>query len=293
MEHHLAPFFSRIGSKSSLYRHILPFIPRTTTYIEPFCGGMSIFLKKVKSKINVLNDIDTKLIADFKLLLENGYNKKYILERIHKWVANTEKNGRMSAEAHEFALMRGNYDANNKNDVLIRALLCRNYVFGGIPCNKIRLYGKRGCFSLRKINNLEKYREKFNNVKFFSVDYHTLLEKYKNNDDCFVYLDPPYNDSGDFYSNASIDYEKLAILLKKCKFKFMMSIHDNPIIISMFKWCEIHRITFINKSKRGLTNKNRKELLITNYDYIKYEDKIGIPKRYMERINTIAIEKIV
>ena len=293
MEHHLPPFFSRVGSKSAMYRRILPFIPRTTTYIEPFCGGMSIFLKKVKSKINILNDIDASLIADYKLLLENDYDKKYMLERIHNWVANTEKNDRLPAEAHEFALMRGDYDANNKNDILLRALLLRNYTFGGIPCSKIRLYGKRGCFSLRKINNLDKYKKKMGDVDFFSIDYQSLLKKHQDNTDCFVYLDPPYDNSNEFYSNASIDYDVLADLLKKSKFKFMLSIHDNPNVISLFKWCEIQRITFKSQAKRGLTKKDRTELLITNYEYKKYESSIGVPKRYMERITTITMKKIL
>ena len=43
-------------------KRILNSFPEHTCYVEPFCGGAAIFLKKRPSKSEVINDIDGELI---------------------------------------------------------------------------------------------------------------------------------------------------------------------------------------------------------------------------------------
>jgi DNA adenine methylase len=51
-----------LGGKSRLAKPILSQFPKHTCYVEPFCGGAAIFLKKKPSKSEVINDVDGELI---------------------------------------------------------------------------------------------------------------------------------------------------------------------------------------------------------------------------------------
>ena len=51
------------GGKQNMLKHILPIIPPHTAYIEPFFGGGAVFFAKEKSKIEVINDLNSSAIC--------------------------------------------------------------------------------------------------------------------------------------------------------------------------------------------------------------------------------------
>ena len=50
------------GGKYYARKLIMEHIPPHSTYIEPFCGGGSIFFAKPKAHMNILNDKDEELV---------------------------------------------------------------------------------------------------------------------------------------------------------------------------------------------------------------------------------------
>ncbi|MCD8350247.1 MAG: DNA adenine methylase [Planctomycetaceae bacterium] len=52
-----------MGGKSKLAAAIIERLPEHTTYVEPFCGGCAVFLRKPRSKVEILNDADDRLIT--------------------------------------------------------------------------------------------------------------------------------------------------------------------------------------------------------------------------------------
>ena len=51
-----------IGGKNRLANLIVERIPVHMTYVEPFSGGAQVFFHKPRSKVEVLNDLDSQLV---------------------------------------------------------------------------------------------------------------------------------------------------------------------------------------------------------------------------------------
>jgi DNA adenine methylase len=104
------------------------------------------------------------------------------------------------------------------------------------------------------------------NTKVLNQDYASVI---KNEDSAgsFIYLDPPYEDSKGLYKESSMDYEKLASILRNVKGKFLMSINDSANIRKIFKGFKITSISVEGAGRTGsdIGTGVRKELLIRNY----------------------------
>lgn len=55
------------GSKGRLAPFIISHFPKHEAYIEPFCGGASVFFQKEPSRVEVLNDMNGDLINFFRV----------------------------------------------------------------------------------------------------------------------------------------------------------------------------------------------------------------------------------
>jgi hypothetical protein len=53
-----------LGGKRSLAKRIAASLPEHTCYVEPFCGGGSVFFAKAPSAVEVLNDKHLGLIRE-------------------------------------------------------------------------------------------------------------------------------------------------------------------------------------------------------------------------------------
>jgi DNA adenine methylase len=64
------PLLRYTGAKWQLADWIVDTFPPHYTYVEPFCGSGSVFLRKPPSPVEVLNDIDSEIVNFFKVLRE-------------------------------------------------------------------------------------------------------------------------------------------------------------------------------------------------------------------------------
>lgn len=56
------------GGKGKQLNDLLPLIPQTHTYVEPFGGGCSVLLNRERSVVEVYNDLDSSLVNLFECL---------------------------------------------------------------------------------------------------------------------------------------------------------------------------------------------------------------------------------
>lgn len=64
------PPISYYGGKQRLAKRIVDLFPAHDTYVEPFCGGVAVFFAKEPAHVEVINDIDHKILNFYRVLRE-------------------------------------------------------------------------------------------------------------------------------------------------------------------------------------------------------------------------------
>jgi len=70
------------GGKGGLRAKIAPLIPQGARYIEPFAGAASLFWSRPRSPIEVLNDLDGRVVALFRVLQDDALSRE-LEERLY------------------------------------------------------------------------------------------------------------------------------------------------------------------------------------------------------------------
>lgn len=241
----MRPPFCRIGSKRDIADKLIALFPEHEIYVEPFIGSGAVYWRKTPSKKEVINDLDSELINNYKLLKSTkSRNFRTDLDSVPK-IRRFEK------EPH-----------TSEADKLIWGIINGCNRFMGIPTSK--LYNDSNPFS--KLKNIDEYQERLKNTSIYNQSYEKIISKY-DSPNTFFYLDPPYENSKGLYKHPEFDFEKFRDVLSKTKGKWLMSINDSKYIRDVFKQFKIKPLIVKAKSaSNSVGSKDRKELLIANYD---------------------------
>lgn len=241
----LPKFFCRIGSKSSLKDKIIPKIPDSKIYVEPFVGGGAVFFgRRTKAEKEVLNDKDTELMSAYRFLKNrNSLPKLTLPEGLSQLNSFVETKSR------------------SPNDSFLKYIIRSCGTFGSKGSGQIY----RDVNLKKKLDKIPVFHERLKDVTLLSQDYQSVMTKY-DSPDTFFYLDPPYEKSEDLYKNV-IDLETLAKICKNMKGNFILSINDSPAIRRLFKDSKFKRNFVIVKGphNNNIGEKDRREILIRNF----------------------------
>jgi site-specific DNA-adenine methylase len=263
-----------IGNKKNELKLLIPIIqPQITTstiFVEPFCGSSIVsfnVFKKINKNIDFhINDLDELRIKFLKnMTIQEEREKLYKLEK-----EILEK-----GPDFYYSIVRG------KDDDFLKYIISRRihaYRHGLFPTTKKII--------LHEISN--NWKEFLNKSIITNEDYLNIIEKYKDNENAFLYLDPPYldsyNASYNTYSKASHD-ENLKIidntemyiifldLLKHGKCKVLFSINDCALTKYLYKdfikqeYNHIYQHSHVNieNLNEGKRKKHTNVLIITNF----------------------------
>jgi len=70
MSRAIGPILKYPGSKWRMARHILRDLPPHTTYLEPFAGSLAVFFSKPPSRLETINDRDSRVVNLFRVVRE-------------------------------------------------------------------------------------------------------------------------------------------------------------------------------------------------------------------------------
>jgi len=252
-----SPLSGWMGGKFLLSKQIVPMIPAHDCYCEPFAGAAWVFFKKERSKVEVLNDINTDIITLYRVV--QHHLEEFI--RWFKWVLVSRNEFERWLQAEPKTL----------TDIqrAVRFFYIQKNSFGGrvdkpsfgyAPSSPPRLN------LLRIEEDLSQAHLRLSQVYIENLNYLDLIKRY-DRDRTFFYIDPPYWNCEDYYGDgifSKADFDALAAQLAGIKGKFLLSLNDTPEVRAIFSDFTIDSVSvpYSCGKKRTLA----KEVLIRNYD---------------------------
>jgi len=258
----LKPLIKWSGGKSDEIKMFAQYFPSYTKYIEPFVGGGSVYfyLNPVDA---VISDVHTELIDLYKSIGNGNSNE------IYDFMKNTPN------DEITYYKVRDEMVINDQLDNAKRFYYQRKTCFRGM----LR-YNKNGKFNIpfgkyKTINYNEvlnkNYETLLKRTEILNEGFNYIFEKY-NNEDYFMFLDPPYDSEFTDYGYCQFGKEEqkqLAELFKTTKTKCLMVIGKTDFIQELYNGYIVGE--YDKKYKFKLYNNrigneiNTKHLIIKNY----------------------------
>lgn len=277
---------SYIGGKSKIGKWIVPFYPSDIeTYVEPFSGMFWCFFnmgldKYPNLKKVVYNDFNPLNYNLFKCVQNPSELQKHMDEIPVQQVGVSDTPPQFKQMFHEFQKeLFGDIFLVGEPDYESAAkyVYVLSQVFSGSKpesSNFIDLKGKYRSKYLAFRDKLSKPKWvdhflRITNVE--NLDFQQVIEKY-DSPTTYIYLDPPYWKTENYYSNHDFDrndHERLANVLNEVKGKFSLSYYDFDLLkewypVEKFRW-EKKKFAKAAAAKKGVKQNMAQELLILNY----------------------------
>jgi len=264
-----------MGGKFELGRKLIPMIPSHRRYIEVFLGGGSMFFRKGKAELNILNDKHNDLI--------NMYMS--VVKRYDKFMFECESLLKSRTLYDEFkADLKEELMYENMPDPQ-RAAKYFYIIKNAFNTNYQNPIGKESEWNEEMWNCLKTSKQKLENTMIENLDFRELLHRYPPREDDFWYLDPPYvvaGERGDYYVH-SLDMDDHDALYQMCKKvdnangKFMVSYDDHDYVNDTYKEFYIKKIP-IKYAGQMTGDDYKNELVITNYEPINTQEQLWKPQ---------------
>ena len=261
--------FPYYGGKQKHVKDIVPMLPRTTSYCEPFCGSAAILLNRDPVEIETISDLNDDIANFFQVLRDRPDDLIRLLELTpfsrkelqDAWYYHPDP-----VERARRLFVRTTIDtakAGRKQDT-------------GFSCSVVYYKGKHSYppknFA-KKVYNLDKIAMRLRMVQIENRPALFVIDRFDSYDTLF-YCDPPYlHDSrtsgNDYKYEMSVqDHEDLATKLNTCKGLVCVSGYDHPMMDELYSakngWYKFgFKARRVPMSKKRLT---RQEIIWTNYD---------------------------
>jgi DNA adenine methylase len=254
-----SPLLSWPGGKTRLLKHLLPFIPEHSGYIEVFAGGLALLLAKEPSKLEVVNDIHGDIVNLYRVA-------KYHPDALTKELEFLLASRRVLQDLNELL------KTNALTDVQRAAyfLHCNKTSFGGSGTSlavardpgSSAVIGKE-----RLLANIQAFSQRLNRVVVENLDYRHVFKLYDHPGN-FMFLDPPYlNTKAKNYRGWSeIEMHQFAAEVKKLKSRWIVTVDDSPLNRELWKHHHFIAVATQNGAvNRALVNKTFGELIIYSH----------------------------
>jgi DNA adenine methylase len=289
--------FRYAGGKYYARKLIKEHLPIHNHYIEPFCGGASVFFAKAKVAKNQLNDKDTELINVLNIikndpngLIEALKVKNFRNESISELIKECEDEDIIPALKKLHTFFKHSYEARNSLEKGLKWFYLNRTSYSGIMNKQNMYWGYGAKYSMQPKywpRNILRTSKKLANVELTSNDFEYVIDNAP--DGSFLFVDPPYfnADQDKFYrcTFQKDDHFRLLDCLKRNsnRLKFLLTYDNTLEIREMYQWTnEIYDKEWnycIQRTDDQKNNTNRKgkrykgkEVFILNYgkqDYIK------------------------
>jgi DNA adenine methylase len=277
---------SYIGGKSKIGKWIVPYyLEDMETYVETF-GGMfwcffNMDLRKFPNLKRVVYNDFNPLNYNLFQCVQNPSELQRVLDSIQVQqlgVGNTDEIFRTRFQDFQRELFSSGFTINYPDyEVAAKYVYVVTQVFSGSKPESSSFIDLKGKYRSKYLS----FRDKLSNpkwVEYFSrithvenMDFQQVIEKY-DSPSTYIYLDPPYWKTENYYSNHDFDradHERLATCLNSVQSKFSLSYYDFELLHQWFpedrfRW-EKKQFAKAAAAKKGVKQNMGEELLILNY----------------------------
>lgn len=259
----LRPPFAYYGGKTRMAKDIISLIPADAkTYLEPFAGSLAVLLRKEPHEIEVVNDLDTRLVAFWRTVRDKPDKITNALAATP--YARDEFNHALETidtETDEIEFAR-------KVFVILRQ--SRKRSTSAAPGNFRGSGDSRGPGNVfaKSVSTLPDVAKRLQGVVIENTDALDLIERW-DKPDTVMYLDPPYvgetRTARDYtVENAGIDFHKALVeIISQSKARIILSGYDHHAYSPLSDW---NKLT--TQSQTGAVSKTGQyatETLWTNF----------------------------
>lgn len=251
---------SYYGGKQLMLGKILPLIPKHKIYIEPFTGGAAVFFAKEKSEKEIINDLNGSLVAFYRVL-KNDFSilRKLIIEtpvsrKVHRESAFILKN------AEHFNEIKVAWAVWMQCNMGFASQMLSGYGFAKTAQLEKKIVNKKLRFN-------KTLKQRLDYVDIECLDAIKLI-KLRDNEDAFIYCDPPYFNSncGHYTGYSEKDFTDLLDVLSSVKAKFLLSSYDSDLLQKYVKSNAWHQQKIVKKlAVTKHTSREKTEVLTANY----------------------------
>lgn len=285
------------GGKSRAIKKLSPDLPESfSEFREPFLGGGSMALHVTQTRPDTkvwVNDAYYNLYNFWVQLRDKGPELHQELVRIKSAIEYVSKPLRKNKvpkidwdpnilemiDKHRelFNHAKCNISTESTDDLTkaVYFYILNKCSFSGLgESSSFSEQASEQNFSMNGIDKLPAYSKLIKRWTITNLDYEYLLSA-KGEDDCFIFLDPPYDIKDDLYGkngdmHSGFDHMRFYEDSVKCEHDWMITYNSNEVLRKRYAdyYFNDWDLTYTMRSSKVYTEaqKERKELLITNYE---------------------------
>jgi len=257
--------FGWYGGKFSHLAWLLPLLPPSTHYCEPFGGSGAVIINKSPSPVETYNDLDSEVVNFFRVLREQAdeliklisltpFSREEFKNSLKsEYPSNVERARNFYVRARQ--VRTGLVQKASEGRWAHHKLTSRKNMAGGVS----RWLGS--------LPGLVAISERLLRVQIEHAPAVEVIRRYDSNETLF-YCDPPYphesrkDSKAYFFEMFEKDHRDLAEVLSKVEGKVALSGYRCDLLLSLYKGWKIHEAPV---KKCPSVKKDRQELLWTNY----------------------------
>ena len=268
------------GNKACISDSLLAFMPQHDIYIEPCCGSAEFLLRKPRVKEEIINDYNSDVVNFFSVIQNNKAYINFVGRAMCS--ANSEAQFIMNKQKLQAPFKAREIITDDErilditDDELNRAVaFFENQIYSFSSTGKS--FGIANRSPMKKLQQVLYANYRLQGVCILNRDYKkVILEQSKNN--CFIFLDPPYHGTEDYYNNIDFAenehiklFETVATVDKKFKgsCKVLITYNNDAFIRQLADKYGFD--TFVVKRLHNMQQSSNpgsmfEELIIANYD---------------------------
>lgn len=249
-----------MGGKSRLAAQIICLLPEHMTYVEPFCGGCAVFFRKERSKAEILNDRDDRLITLLRVF-------RFHPDDLRREIAYLTHS---RTEFKDALAQPGITDIQKA----ARFLLVVKAGFGSkitAPSFGYGLTGKAHFSQEAVAGMIAAARERLDGVTIENLDFADVIERYDSPGTLF-YCDPPYIGTAGYTCRFTMDdHTRLRDALSRIQGRAIVSLNDCHETRRLYNGWEIRvlGVAYSVGGKGADRKKQNGELLIFSKNHVK------------------------